>query len=68
MAASSIVLPDQLATTSGLAGAVAAERMDRGRNLFFLFLHFGPLFGALQRKEMAPTLKTLFYNGKSKVF
>ena len=33
-----------------------------------MFEHFGPLSGALQRKEMAPTLKTLFYNGKSKVF
>ena len=33
-----------------------------------MFLHFGSLCGALQRKETAPTLKTLFYNGKSKVF
>ena len=29
---------------------------------------FWAFFGALQRKEMAPTLKTLFYNGKSKAF
>ena len=27
-----------------------------------VFLHSEQLLGALQRKEMAPTLKTLFYN------
>ena len=33
-----------------------------------VFRHPEPLSGALQRKEMAPTLKTLFYNAFLKVF
>ena len=32
------------------------------------FCHSGQPFGALQRKETRPTLKTLFYNANLKVF